>query len=74
MIDNVWLIAAYSALSIYVGAVGALITWGLIKPKLDRKKYIVYTVDLSNKRDDESMDEFMARVQNDNLGNYEVID
>lgn len=71
---NNWLLLVFSGVSVYLGVLCALITWGAwLQPRLDGKRYIVYTVDTSLKNDNESMDEFMQRVRDENLGQYEVI-
>jgi len=72
MID--WAIMGFQALSVFAGALGALIVWGAwLQPYLDKRRYIVYTVDVSLKHDGESMDDFMSRVREENLGRYEII-
>ncbi len=71
---NNWLILGFSALSVAVGVLGANIIWGtFLQPWLDKRKYIVYTVDMSLKGEDESMEDFLIRVREQNLGQYEVI-
>ena len=74
MASSIWLMLAFSCVSIWVGALGALITWGAwLQPWLDKRQYIVYAVDVSLKHDGESMDDFMSRVREESLGHYEII-
>lgn len=69
-----WLVMLLSGLSIYVGVLGALITWGAwLQPWLDKRTYIVYTVDITLKRPGESVDDFVVRAREENLGRYEVV-
>lgn len=64
----------FCALSIFVGMLGAHITWELwLKPWLGRGKYIVYVVDTSLRQPGESIDDFMARVREEDLGKYEIV-
>jgi hypothetical protein len=68
------MLLAFSGLSIFCGTLGALIVWGAwLQPWLDKRRYIVYTVDVSLKRDGESMDDFMSRVREEGLGSYELV-
>jgi len=74
VVSGIWPVLVFSGLSIYVGVLGALITWGAwLQPWLDKRQYIVYTVDVSLKHDGESMDDFMSRVREENLGRYEIV-
>ena len=69
-----WQVVLLSGLSIYLGSLCALITWGAwLQPWLDKRKYVVYNVDLSQRHDGESMDDFMVRVRDEGLGKYDVI-
>ena len=71
---NLWQVVLFSGVSIYLGVLAAHITWGAwLQPWFDKRKYIVYTVDMSLKRDDETVDEFMARIKDEDLGKYEII-
>jgi hypothetical protein len=64
----------FCALSIFVGMLAANIVWGVwLQPWLDTRQYIVYTVDVSLQKPGETMDEFMLRVREENLGKYEVV-
>jgi len=69
-----WALFMFSGVSSYLGVLCALITWGAwLQPWFDKRKYVVYTVDMSLRQDGESVDDFMARVRADNLGKYDVI-